>query len=606
MKKVLSCLLVLLLVLGCMSGLTGCKDDKVDPDTGKVTGGKQGYPEVKITGDKVVICRTGETNERYKKLLDEVYELEVEDITVGYNEYTTRFATLVLSGDSPDVGYYRPDQQDFPRYIVNNLVQDINPHVDLDHDFYDTVRDMIDATTFQDKNYMMPYTLEACQTLIYNEKLFRDAGLETPWELYLKDEWTLDKLQEYAIELTEIGDDGVPTRYGFAFNRPFGIIYSTGKTFGGFDSETGEVINNTTDPAFARVMNYATKWVAEYQCCPPRLEETLGWLSTDQVGIVFAQDVYTSAAVTQLAQDGNLGIAPMARDPEADGYYARGECLSWWLVNGAKNPGGAIAFWNICITDAKDQGHLKEMFDMCEENGFSELNMEQLKTNYDAKKVVPVIELTPWLASGATWLTIQNSSTWEVELEKAAPGIQATINELFKPMEEDLPLSPKPVDNFENYGDDTETHLVDYVVNGSGGQNIKLTLDTENAQGGSKYALKYAYDVTDKGWGGVSLAYNKTWENNNALRMWVKGDGTEQNLRVKVICVNGGEFIYELDVSSAEGQIVSMPFSDFEVSDSSFVEEWSLSKITRVELFVQTEGKHTIWIDNIEAYNTEK
>ncbi len=606
MKKLCCYLLALLLVLGCFGGLAGCKDNKDKDGGGKVTGGVKGYPEVEMASDKVVVCSNAETRDRYKELLKDVYGLEVEDIVVHYNDYTTRYATLVLSGDSPDVGFYRSDQADFPRYIVNDLVDDVKQYVDLSDSFYDPVRDLLDATNYQGGQYMMPYGIGTSQTIFYNEKLFRDAGLETPWELYLKDEWTLDKLQEYAIELTEIGDDGVPTRYGFTFNRPFGISYCTGKAFGSFDSETGAVINNVDDPAFARVMNYVSKWVSEYKCTSPRIEETLAWLKIDKAAMVFSQGFYTDNAVLQLAKDGNLGMCPMARDPEADGYYARGACSSWWLTKGAKNPGGAIAFWNIHIQDRVDGGYLEETYQTCEENGFSELNMEQLRTNCDQTKVKPVLELTPWIGSTVTWMTIQDSSTWEVELEKRSATIQAMINELFQPLEEDLPLSPKPVDTFEGYGDDTETHLVNYVVSTNGGQNIKLTLDTENAQGGSKYALKYAYDVTDKGWGGVSLAYNKTWENNNALRMWVKGDGTEQNLRVKVICVNGGEFVYEFDVSGSEGKIVSAPFSDFEVSDSSFVEEWSLSKITRVELYVQTEGKHTIWIDNIEAYNTDK
>ncbi len=611
MKRALSLLLALLLVFGCLFSLTACgkKGDgnKGDSDEGYEVGADNelGMPAVTVKSNKVTMCLTGDLTERYRNMLKDVYELEVDVTAVHYNEYTTKFATLVLSGDAPDVGSYRPDSADFPRYIVNNLVDDVNQYVDLSHKFYDPIRDLLDATTYQGGNYMMPYTLQQSQTMFYNEKLFRDAGLETPWELYLKDEWTLDKLQEYAIEMTEMGADGVPTRYGLGMCRAFGMLYTVGIPMGEFDAETGAVINNTSDPAIARSMKYLSDWVNVYQCTPPQLEDTINWLSDGRIAMVFAQNFYSNAAVVSLAQEGNLGIVPMARDAQTDGYYARGEVLSFWLVKGAKNPGGAIALWNAYILDAQEQGHLQSLFDTAEGNGFSELNMEQMKNNYDPEKVKLVLELCPWLG-GASWHVIQKSSTWEVELEKASASNQATIDSLFKPLEEDLPISPKTVDNFDNYEIDAETHIAQYVVEQSAGTNIKLTLDKDNAQGGSGYAVKYTYDVSDVGWGGVKLTYGKTWENNNGLRFWVKGDGSEQTLKITVNCVNGASFYYEHEITGSEGKLVSIPFADFTASETSASEEWELAKIQNIGLYVDGKGQHTFWLDNLEAYNSEE
>ena len=611
MKKALSLLLALLLVIG-MLGMVACGDDK-DKDTDKDTGeDDKGYevdsqsgdmPTITVKSNKVKMFLTGNLQDRYKTMLKEEYGLEVDAESGGYNDYTTKFATLVLSGDAPDVGSYRPDSSDFPRYIVNNLVDDVNQYVDLGHKYYDTVRDMIDATTYQGGNYMMPYTLEQSQTIFYNKKLFEDAGLETPWELYLKDEWTLDKLQEYAIEMTEMGADGVPTRYGLGMSRAFGMLYTVGIPMGEFDAETGAVVNNTKDPAIARSMKYLSEWVNNYKCVPNQLEDTINWLADGRIAMVFGQNWYSNANVVSLAKDGNLGIVPMARDAQTDGYYARGEVLSFWLVKGAKNPGGAVALWNAYIKDAQEQGHLQQLFETAQSNGFSEENMEQMKNNYNPEKVKLVMELCPWLG-GCSWWVIQRNSTWEVELEKAAASTQATIDSLFKPLENDLPLSPKPIDTFDAYEGIADGGAIPQYVTGGG--TIAVTLDKANAQGGAGFASKFAYNVGEVGYCTASLNIGKTWENNNGIRFWAKGDGTEQNIRITVSCVTGAKFNYTLKLTGDEGKIVSIPFADFEVDENSFSEEWELSKIQSVVFMVNNQGgDHYFYLDNFEAYNSE-
>jgi len=582
--------------------------DKNEPDSkleGTLVGGTNGYPQIAVQNNTVKVLSNAKIADRLKEELKAVYGLDVVDETVHYNDYTTKFATQVLSGESPDIGFYRRDQSDFPRYIVNDLVDDVNQYVDLSDPFYDPVRDLLEGTTYQGGNYMLPYGLGTGQAVFYNAKLFEDYGMETPWELYLKDEWTLDKLQEYAIELTEVGLDGVPTRYGFSFVRPFGIFYTMGKSLGSFDAKTGAVINNNKDPDFATAMKYLSDWITKYKCTPNDCEQTVNWLTTGKTAMAFCETWWGNEAFVSLAADGNLGIAPMARGENCDGYYARGEVRSWWLVKGAQNPGGAIALWNVCIKDFDEDGHLQAIYDTCKESGYSELNMEQVRTCLDQDTVKPVLELTPWLTGGADWWTILKSSTWEVELGKVESNIQATIDSLFKPLEEDLPISPKPVDDFENHGDGTE-HIAAYAVAGDGGKDITVTLNKDNAQGGSKYAAQYQYDVSDVGWGGVTMQVGKTWKNNNALRFWVKGDGTKQTIKWQVTCINGASFTYSYELTGDEGKIVSIPFADFTPADPYTADDWMLDKVNNIGLFVETEGAHTFWIDNIEVFDTEK
>ena len=621
MKRIL-CLLLALVLAFSLVACGGQKPSDKDTDTdgnktdngdknntslmeGTPAGGTEGYPTVPVQGDVVKLCATADAPDRQKEALKKIYGLDIEATTVHYNDYTTKFATLVLSGDSPDVGFYRRDQADFPRYIVNNLVDDLNQYVDLSDSFYDPVRDLLDATVYQGGNYMMPYGFGTAQAVFYNTRLFTEAGLDTPWDLYQKDEWTLDKLQEYAIELTEKGDDGVPTRYGFAFVRPFGIFYTEGKSLGSFDAKTGAVVNNIKDPAFARAMGYLSSWVNEYKCAPNDCEQTVNWLVNGKVAMVFCEAWFGHESMVSLAKDGTLGIAPMARDAKCDGYYGRGEMRSWWLPKGAKNPGGGIAYWNICVKDFEQGGYTDAYYETCQKSGYSEENMEQVRTCLDPEKVKPVLELTPWLTGGADWYTILRSSTWEVELSKVETKIQASIDSLFKPLEEDLPISPKPVDDFNAYTEESPASKI-YVTNAQGSQNVTISTTADNAQGGSGSALQYTYDVSDVGWGGISRNYGKTWENNDAIRFWVKGDGSKQTLKWQVTFINGASFTYLYTLEGDEGKVVTVKFKDFTPSEMFTADDWMSEQVQTVGLFVETAGKHTFWIDNLEAVNTEK
>ena len=609
MKRILCLLLVVLLVLG---GLSGCgkkePETKTNPDGSKTTGGEQGLPEVTITGDKVVICGGPANVQDWMDQLKEVYQLDAEYIEVPYNDYTTRFATLVLSGDSPDVGFYRPDRSDFPRYIVNNLVQDAGQYVDLSDPFYDSVRYMLDASEYQGKHYMMPYTVQARQGFVYNDKLFRDAGLESPWELYLKNEWTMDKLEEYAIELTEYGADGIPTRYGFGLDRAFGLIYTAGHTLGSYDPKTCSIINNRNDKQVAATVNRVAKWVTEKKITPPRVDGLIEWFDTDRIAMVFVEGDFLSEPVYKLARDGNLGLCPMARDASVDTYYARGRFDSWWLVEGAKNPGGAIAFWNVSVLDNTREvtKFTESLIKIAADNGYTEQNLEQLRTILDKKKVVPVMDLTPWMDGGALWMTFQKASTWEVQLAAYEASVQDTIDSLFKPLEEDLPLSPKTIADFEKDGAKDGDTVSEFVVKTEGGQNIQATLNAANAQGGSRFAMQVKYDVSDKGWGGIYYSFNKTLESNDSLRFWIKGDGTTQTVKFTLSNPTGYSGVYEYKLEGKDGKIVTIPFDSFTVSESSTADEMNLTKISDVGIYVETKGAHTFWIDNLEGYNSSK
>ena len=600
MKKAMLNLMVLLLL--ALPALGGC-DGTGGP--GHAGGDLGDLPPIDLEGNtKVKIL--GSVTEELKTQAKNTYGLELEELTVPWEDVPVRLATLVLSGDSPDICMFRSDGMDFPNFIVNNLVQPVNDYIDLNNSFYDSVRECYELTQWQDKNYLMATGLGTSSSMFYNKKLFEDAGLETPWELYKKNEWDWNKLREYALALTEDKDnDGIPNRYGFAMCRPHGFLYTTGKALGSYDSKTLSAINNVTDPDFARAQNFLSDMILKDHVCPTSITDTLDYFATDAVAMVYAQLFYEDANVVNLAKEGKLGICPLPRDPNVDKYYARGEIGGLWMPDGAKNPKGAVAYYNLILRQSRDTSNQEKEYERYRtEYGYTEENIEQVKENADVTKVVPVLELTPWMDGGATWHMILNGGTWDVELAKVMPTIEAKIAEVFKPLEVDIATSPKKVDDFEGYGTDTGKHLSPYVVATAGGPNFKMTLDTANAQSPGQYAAKVAYDVSEATWGGVELAVNKTWETNNALRFWMKGDGSEQTISLQFTTLNGGVFVHEFKLTGSEGKVYEIPFSSFTRPEGNTA-ELNLATVSKFCIYVadETPGEQVFYIDNIEVFS---
>lgn len=160
---------------------------------------------------------------------------------------------MVAAGNPPDI-YGDKAELDL---IVSNLIQPIDSYTDLSHKYYDRHRTYYDSNEWNGKHYGLYNTVMAVNTVYYNKKMFEDAGLETPWELYKQDKWDWNAFAEAAEELTQdTNDDGEVDVYGLCFNRPVCWPYTTGEPFATMDSETMKPISNMDSQNIARSMNF--------------------------------------------------------------------------------------------------------------------------------------------------------------------------------------------------------------------------------------------------------------------------------------------------------------------------------------------------------------
>lgn len=186
------------------------------------------------------------------KRLEEKFNVYIEFVNLTYSGVTDSINTSILAG-SPDCDIYMCELNvgvpaAFNGYAIN--LRDILP---ADSDIF-TTRTVMKGVTIGDTDavYMMKPVgaLENTYPMMYNRNLIEEAGLEDPYELWERGEWTWDKFLEYTIATTkDLDGDGVTDQWGFdAFIE---------ETFSGF------MMSNGTNIASAPTENFSSVEVGE-------------------------------------------------------------------------------------------------------------------------------------------------------------------------------------------------------------------------------------------------------------------------------------------------------------------------------------------------------
>jgi multiple sugar transport system substrate-binding protein len=126
-------------------------------------------------------------------------DIEIEFVTVAYEEHDTKFTTMLAGGMAPDL-VMPIGVMGVAAYYDEWL--DIAPYIERDN--YDT-SDFYGATvklqTYADKTVGLPIGVYPSVTF-YNEDLFDKAGLEYPPHQFGDADWTYDNLIELSKKLT--------------------------------------------------------------------------------------------------------------------------------------------------------------------------------------------------------------------------------------------------------------------------------------------------------------------------------------------------------------------------------------------------------------------
>ncbi len=213
MRKAATALILLLLAGPIAYRLSWREAMEIPPGKTAITYMAWGYPsQLKTEGDLV-----------------EAFHRENPDVHVTFimapmSSYYDKVTIMFASGTAPDI--LRTNPQHFAAYARLGYLMHLDPLMDADPlydpaDYFPAARD---AGLYDGKHFALG-VLFTRSLVYYNKTLFREAGVEEPWDAFVKGQWTWDNMLEKARLLTKYDDKGRPIQFGMNFpGRSYGLF----------------------------------------------------------------------------------------------------------------------------------------------------------------------------------------------------------------------------------------------------------------------------------------------------------------------------------------------------------------------------------------------
>ena len=180
----------------------------------------------------------------------------------------------------------------------------------------------------------------------YNKKLFKEAGLEDPWELYQKGQWTWDKIEEYGRKVYD-PNSGVSLLSDIGFDAFSGIC-------GGSDYivyKNGKYTENVTNSKYVKCVELYNEMLSGKNAWIIRGTSDMNF-PTGQVYMTrnttdsydyYLKKVKVSSAFDRKAE--NLGVVPVpTHSLNTENKYPGNTPHGYSSTKGAKDPSIAACY----------------------------------------------------------------------------------------------------------------------------------------------------------------------------------------------------------------------------------------------------------------------
>ncbi len=369
------------------------------------------------------------------KLFEETYGGTIEYYPTTWAERTDRLATLILSGDSPDL--VDKDGNTFPHLMSLDMYEDLTDYIDLTLPQWKGMEDIVNSFTWDNKHYYYPWVAEASPYwLMYNGSLFEDYGIDNPNELYDAGNWTWDTYKSCMVNFVDNVPDALCGYYGV---NGFSIFDSTGVPVIGI--ENGKLVNNMRNQKIERAALFLEELRRDglaYRgegMYGTEADPLLNGLSAFQ-GI----GIWMYAGYCNDHADSDIKIVPFPRDPAADDYYYSVSTFGYLVPRGSKNIEGAAAFINMIrlVQIDEELGAITKQSEMTEK-GYTSEQYDYIKSFHDIGNFSFVNDIYEGfdadtnnaiadVVGNITFVTDENSESWAQLREEYEYLISEALN----------------------------------------------------------------------------------------------------------------------------------------------------------------------------------
>lgn len=192
--------------------------------------------------------------------------------SASYGDYWQKLQTMVASQTAPDIIHINPDY--LAVFANRGALLNLNTFIKNDKEFniQDYYAEIIKVHQINNKLFVLPRDV-APSVLFYNEKMFRDAGLPTPYEYYKEGKWNRETFLKAAQKLSKPDVQQYGVTFETMWHRALQWVWQNkGNAFNSVDKPTRCLLNSKNAVAGYQ---FAADLINVYHVSPsPRLTQT--------------------------------------------------------------------------------------------------------------------------------------------------------------------------------------------------------------------------------------------------------------------------------------------------------------------------------------------
>ena len=471
MKKLVSLLLVLSMILVIVSGCSTTQDKEADlPDnSGKeqeVSEETQGdAADENATEDEAVeevtmdlggrtirlaawwdptpVAGTSESTDlliERRNAMEEKYNFKMEYLNIPIEQLVETFSASVLAGDPFTELCYLQSQQFFPGLVNNGFCYPVSDLGVFDFEEEKWNKFILEVGTYDGKIYGFDTGhIEPRSGIFWNKTLFEREGLPNLYELQNSYQWTWDKLKECAEKATKDTDgDGVLDQFGLVgdFRLVWAFIESNnGKLYKMIDNKPVFTLN---EPEAIEALQFVQDLIFSKALPVPPDGSSWEWPIIEFQSGKYAMigGEWWQAGRYQESMEDDYGFVVYPMGPRADQYVqVTVQANLIVMPNGVKNPEEVAFIWDE-YTDPlpnEDPDSWKQSIENNSRDIETVNTIEKIITG-EVKSVMCQMYLVGSVGD-LGWNTIRfigkGDKTPQVAVEEIALQAQAALNEAF-------------------------------------------------------------------------------------------------------------------------------------------------------------------------------
>lgn len=355
------------------------------------------------------------------------YGTKIKVINVTKTLYQSKLASMVASGDAPDL--CEMDASDFPTSIINDLVEPISKGAAFNIE-KDPELDIRQMDAFKWKGQYYGVNLRNNMTyqrycIYYNETMFNNRGVKTPYKYWKEGKWNWDTFAELAKKMTYEKNGTKVYGYSGEDTEQQGFLLAAGVDF--VTNNNGKITNNLKNSKLIKVLQGISElrangyWNPEDKGTGPFMQGLTAMCGSRTWLMEKNQDFTTKMT-------DKWGAVPMP-SPAGQEEIVGINPTMWCIAKGAKNPNAAsyvLRYWldydNWNINDVIVDKQLLEIFNYMNETNNAMATVSQGVTGYDDDAQYYKLLYT----------TRNNKNDIPVALEKVVPTIDGIIERISK------------------------------------------------------------------------------------------------------------------------------------------------------------------------------